>query len=568
MKTRKISIAAQLFIFILGTAIIAALVVGGVSYSTMGKYLKQKSMDSVVEIATIAAENVDGETFAKAKLGDEEALLQIRESLEFFLVGDSVTYIYTMMPKDEETFQFVLDTDPEDPGEYGEDYESQPEMFEAMEGKPSVTAEAFTDEWGTFYSGFAPISYNGEVLGIVAVDYEASSIKTSLGTLITNILIAFVVAFLFSLCAAVLISIRMRHNFNKVNDKIIEVVSTEGNLTKVLDITSGDEFEVIGNSLNSLINKTGNTIQEVKSGTDSIEAKMEDINTHVSDSVLRITGISDTIQSMVASSEEISVSVGTVGEQVESLYREIQSMVDIVGENTENLRDINVSSSKLADTAQSAASMIGENMDNMSKNLREEKAKANAVLRISELSDAILNISDQTNMLALNAAIEAARAGEAGRGFTVVAEEIGRLAGNTNDAANEIQTMSKDVVEAIQGLDNLAEQMLELMREKIYKDYEQFGGSSHNFADKSDNIWNSMDTLKKITGKYAAALENIKNAMSAVTSASEENANEILHMSEMLSSMDTDMKKIKMSTEETFSAISEMNNDLGNYHSN
>ena len=71
-----------------------------------------------------------------------------------------------------------------------------------------------------------------------------------------------------------------------------------------------------------------------------------------------------------------------------------------------------------------------------------------------------MGISGQTNLLALNASIEAARAGDAGKGFSIVAEEIGALAGDTNNAANEIRKMSDGVVEAIQGLDTIAEQML------------------------------------------------------------------------------------------------------------
>ena len=153
MKTRKISIAAQLFLFILGAAMIVALVVGCVSYSTMENFLRQKSMNDVMEIAVIAAENVDAETFLSAMEGDAGALETVKNSLSFFLAGDSVTYVYTLMPKDTDNFQFVVDTDPEDPGEYAEDYTAQDAMFEAMQGKPSVTKEAFTDEWGTFYSG-------------------------------------------------------------------------------------------------------------------------------------------------------------------------------------------------------------------------------------------------------------------------------------------------------------------------------------------------------------------------------------------------------------------------------
>ena len=232
MKTKKLSIAAQLFLFILGSAIIVALIVGSVAYSNMGSFLQKKCKDDVMEIAVIAAENVDGELFAKAMKGDEAALLAVKDSLSFFLAGDSVTYVYTLMPKDADWFQFVVDTDPDDPGEYAEDYEAQDAMFEAMQGGASVTRDPFTDEWGTFYSGYAPVSLDGSVLGIVAVDYEASSIQTSLNSLIRNILLAVGVALLFAIAAAVLAAVRMRRNFIKVNDKILEVASDDGDLTK------------------------------------------------------------------------------------------------------------------------------------------------------------------------------------------------------------------------------------------------------------------------------------------------------------------------------------------------
>ncbi len=565
MKTRKVSIAAQLFLFILGAAIIVSLIVGGVSYSTMGSFLRQKSMGDVMEIAVIAAENVDGEVFARAMEGDDDALLEVKDSLSFFLSGDSVTYVYTLMPKDGQNFQFVVDTDPDDPGEYAEDYEAQEAMFEAMEGEASVTKESFTDEWGTFYSGYAPIVYNGEVLGLVAVDYEASSIQTSLNSLIRNILVAAAGGLLAAVIAAMLAASGMKRNFIKVNDKLTEVISADGDLTKVLDISSGDELEVIGNSLNQLLQKTGNTVNEVKNGTGSIEDKMQNINAHVSASASRITSISDTMQSMVASSEEIAASVGVAGEQVELVYKDIQNIADIVTENTEYLRDISFSSGQLNDTAKHSASMIGENVETMSRSLQIEKQKASAVLQIKELSDTILAISEQTNLLALNASIEAARAGEAGRGFAVVAEEIGKLAGSTNDAANEIQKMSKEVVEAIKGLDSLSEEMLLLMQDKIIADYEKFGNVSQSFTDKSGNIKTSMEQLQRITEQYVQSLENIKEAMASVSAASEENSSEIIRTSELLSSIDTDMQDIDAVTAETFSTISVMNRDLENY---
>ena len=566
MKTRKTSIAAQLFLFILGAAVVVALIVGSVSYSTMGKFLKEKSMDDVVEIAVIAAQNVDGEIFSKAVEGDEEALETVKDSLSFFLVGESVTYVYTLMPKDANNFQFVVDTDPDDPGEYDEDYEAQDAMFEAMAGKSSVTKEPFTDEWGTFYSGYAPISYEGKVLGIVAVDYEASSIQTSLNSLVRNILIAVVIGIIFAALIAVIIAVRMRRNFIKVNDKIMEVASDDGDLTKVLEITSGDELEVIGGNLNKLLQKTGNTVKEIKNGTASIESKMGDINSHVSGSVGRITDINDTVNNMVASSEEIAASIGTASEQVDFVSNDINNMLEIVTLNTNVLREINEFSVELNNTAKSSSETIAEKKKDIFASLQKEKEKADAVLQIKELSDAILSISGQTNLLALNASIEAARAGEAGRGFAVVATEIGTLASNTNDAANKIQQMSNDVVDAIKGLNDLADQMLMLLHKDISSDYEKFDHISESFKNKSDEIRVSMEQLQQKTKQYAKSLENTKDAMMSISAASEENSAEIINVAELLASMDRDMKNIDRSTEETFTAITAMNHDLDNYN--
>ena len=565
MKTKKLSIAAQLFLFIWGAAMVVAAIVGSIAYLNMGSFLQKKCKDDVMEIAVIAAENVDGKTFANAMKGNETALLEVKDSLSFFLAGNSVTYVYTLMPKDAEWLQFVVDTDPEDPGEYAEVYEAQDAMFEAMKGGPSVTEDPFTDEWGTFYSGYAPITQDGKVLGIVAVDYEASSIQTSLNSLIRNILLAVGAAILFAALAALLVAVRMRRNFIKVNDKILEVASDDGDLTKVLNITSGDELEVIGNSLNRLLEKTGNTIREIKGGTGSIETKMENINTHVTDSAARVSGINETIHSMAASSEQIAASMGTVGDQVDIVYRDIQNIVEIAADNTISLQEINNASVKLRDTAQASFDGVGRNVEKMSLSLQEEKKKAEAVLRIKELSETILGISGQTNLLALNASIEAARAGEAGKGFAVVAGEIGALAGNTNDAANEIQKMSKEVVEAIQGLNALADQMLRFLQDEISADYQKYGDISRGFTEKSDGIRKSMERFLKNMEEHAGVLEEIRGAMESVGEASEESSAEIIHLSGLLADIDGEMKNIETAVTETFLAISDMNHELSGY---
>ena len=146
-----------------------------------------------------------------------------------------------------------------------------------------------------------------------------------------------------------------------------------------------------------------------------------------------------------------------------------------------------------------------------------------------------------------------------------MAQEIETLARNTSDAANEIQTMSSGVVEAVEGLNRLAEQMLSFLRNEISGDYESFSNVSHRFMGQSDDIRTSMEQLQQITNQYEESLKSINDVMQSVSAASEETSTEIVRVSELLSSMDADMKNIGNSTEETFQNISGMNRELSGY---
>ena len=94
----------------------------------------------------------------------------------------------------------------------------------------------------------------------------------------------------------------------------------------------------------------------------------------------------------------------------------------------------------------------------MEASVNEKIEKSKAVKEIYRLTDEIINITEETNLLALNASIEAARAGDAGRGFAVVAEEIGKLAVNSGQAAEQIQRVSAEVVQAVEAVNIAVEE--------------------------------------------------------------------------------------------------------------
>ena len=89
-----------------------------------------------------------------------------------------------------------------------------------------------------------------------------------------------------------------------------------------------------------------------------------------------------------------------------------------------------------------------------SERLQLSIENAKVVESIGEMANVISGIAEQINLLSLNASIEAARAGDAGRGFAVVATEIGKLAGSTSQAVEEIQSTITEVKSAFNGLAN------------------------------------------------------------------------------------------------------------------
>lgn len=102
------------------------------------------------------------------------------------------------------------------------------------------------------------------------------------------------------------------------------------------------------------------------------------------------------------------------------------------------------SSKSLADIVSNMQSLAGK-MSSMTTNISGLSETADS---INGFVTTISKISNQTNLLALNAAIEAARAGEAGRGFSVVADEVRSLANNTNTSANEVAELVSEIIQS------------------------------------------------------------------------------------------------------------------------
>lgn len=134
------------------------------------------------------------------------------------------------------------------------------------------------------------------------------------------------------------------------------------------------------------------------------------------------------------------VGLGTSLEKANQLYEMAESFSAIVEETAASIEEISTSVSQLSEQVTEVSSQISQ--------------VSNSAEEIGNISTVVKGISDQSNLLGLNAAIEAARAGDSGKGFSVVANEIRKLATNSKDNVGQINDITKTIQNLIKDLGN------------------------------------------------------------------------------------------------------------------
>ncbi|MBR6004012.1 MAG: HAMP domain-containing protein, partial [Lachnospiraceae bacterium] len=324
---------------------------------------------------------------------------------------------------------------------------------------------------------------------------------------------------------------------------ITDIQNAEGDLTKRLDVTTKDEIGVLSLGINDFIQSLQSIMHTIGDESARLLSTVETMNENVSASDDDITSLSAVMQELAASMEEASTTVNQVNEDIQNVMDSVSEMNASTTEGSNLVLEIKDRATVVKDDAQSRKENILKLVETRKEEIDAAIEESKQVKEISGLTDDILEIASQTNLLALNASIEAARAGDAGRGFSVVAEEISKLAGNSQATANMIQGISDKVISAVERLMANANMLTEFLSNDVISDYENFEGvADHYFTDAEsmDKIFESyrdgMDSLDKSVTEITASIKTI--------SSSTEESSKVITSAEAVAVMEKEAKAI------------------------
>ena len=373
-------------------------------------------------------------------------------------------------------------------------------------------------------TGFAPVEKYGWSIGIAVDREEMLSGLTSLRLTVLVISAIFLAA---GLIIAYLLGKGISAPITYLSGECSIMSGGDFSRTMAAKYTKRrDEIGELARAFDNINVNVSKIIRNVVSEAGSVGNAIANVNENMAALTNEINCMSDIINKLSQKMDENSSSA----EEMNATSEEIESAVDSIAadsvKSAETAGEVSRRAEQLKATAMESQERAQEIRADVAVRLRNAIEQSKAVENIRVLSDAILDIASRTNLLALNAEIEAAQAGSAGQGFTVVAGEIRSLAENSKQTANEIQKVTRLVLDSVQALSESAEEVLAFLEEKVVKDYDMLLAASEHYNDDARLISEMVTNLSATTQQLYASIQTMAQAINDVAKASEEGAME------------------------------------------
>ncbi|MFJ5765020.1 methyl-accepting chemotaxis protein [Lysinibacillus sp. NPDC093210] len=292
------------------------------------------------------------------------------------------------------------------------------------------------------------------------------------------------------------------------------VTISEGNLTESVTVTSNDEIGQLGQAFNDMQKSLRTLIQKIEQNAEEVASSAEELTANANQTSIATEKVAISIQDVATSADSQTISAN---KNAESLH-ELSTAILHIAEISSAVTDLSQHATLQADEGGQSVQNTKNQMQSIHLSVADSNAKIQTLhersQQITTILDVITSIADQTNLLALNAAIEAARAGEHGKGFAVVADEVRKLAEQSQESA-------KQIFELIRGIQQETEQSVKIMA-KVTEDVQSGLHISDEAITKFQVIMTSMNEITPKMEEVSSASEQMSAGVQEVAAVTED----------------------------------------------
>ena len=485
---------------------------------------------------------------------------KMREEMLAMKEASSAKYFYTMVPANYEDYMYVVDgsCDPSDSENFSplgtletkENY-GEPAALAMSTGKTQASKMQKQEGWGWLITVFAPIMDNGQAIGFVAADYDATALRASIRRLMVHIALISIVLLLAAVAA---VNVALRFLFGrmkKVNNAINDIATGKADLSQKIPVKSHDEIGELVESCNALTESLSKMFATIKESVSTLVYSGTEIVNSAASTMAGVKQTSDTVDEINSRAKAQNETMDMVAECSNEVEKAIQLLSSRIGSQTASISEVSSSVTKISDNIQSIdqnVSKISQKYEQLVQDSKTGQKDQMTVVdkvgeiqaqagRLKEANSVIRSIASQTNLLAMNASIEAAHAGAAGKGFAVVAGEIRSLAQSSAKQSKSIGDLIKSITEAITGIVDASKlslssfQSLDIKISEIQSMLSQVLASVDEQQEGAKNLLNSMSDvnmssqsikdasgdMQEQSGKVFSRMEELRTAASEIT---------------------------------------------------